>query len=211
MKLTNFNIDIDSIALDFNGKYLDLHNNFDFREFNYDITAQQVELKWTRSHENWANETICGFKLVFRSVSFFKLRERDITVSPKEDTCLSHIGFLSQDQRDNYDSVTVLKFVTENDDLNVGFESGIALKINCNYVDLNVINEEVVYVLITNEAVDVWRPMWAEKIEDNIYKIKSFSNYDPTDEELQFKTGDIVICEKQKKSEGQVLVAIKQK
>jgi hypothetical protein len=209
MKLTNFDIDNDNIALNYNGNYFDLHNSFDFRDFHYDITSQQLELKWTRSHEDWSKETICGFKLIFRSVNFFKLRERDPSVSPKEDNCLSIIGFVSQDLRDEFDSYTTLQYVTENDDLNIAFESGIALKINCTYVDLCLIEEEVVYVLITNEPVQVWRPMWADKIENNIYKIKSFSSYDATDEELQFKTGDIVICEKQKKSEGQVLVAIK--
>jgi len=211
MRLANFNIYNDSIALNYNDKYLDLHNNFDFRGFHYDTTSRQLELLWTRSLEEWANENILAFKLVFRDVSFLKIRERDSLLPATEDTCLSLIGFLPNDLRDDFDSFVEIKNISDNDDLNVAFQSDQAFKINCNYVDFVELNEEIIYVLITNEAVDVWRPMWADKIEDGIYKIKSFANYDPTDEELQFKSGDIFVCEKQKKSEGQILVAISKK
>jgi len=208
MKLTNFHIDNDSIALNYNDKYLDLHNNFDFRSFNYDVTSRQLELIWTRSHEDWSNEIICAFKLVFRDIKFLKIRERDSSLPATEDSCLSLIGFLSNDLRDDFDSFAEVKNATDSDDLNIAFQSNQAFKISCNYVDFVELNEEIIYVLITNEAVDVWRPIWAYKIEDRVYKIKSFANYDPTDEELQFKSGDLVVCEKQKKSEGKILVAI---
>ena len=208
MKLTNFHIDNDSIALNYNDKYLDLHNNFEFRSFNYDVTSRQLELIWTRSQEDWSNEIICAFKLVFRDINFLKIRERDSSLPATEDSCLSLIGFLSNDLRDDFDSFAEVKNATDSDDLNIAFQSNQAFKISCNYVDFVELNEEIIYVLITNEAVDVWRPIWADKIEDRVYKIKSFANYDPTDEELQFKSGDLVVCEKQKKSEGKILVAI---
>ena len=53
--------------------------------------------------------------------------------------------------------------------------------------------------------------MWADKIDDGIYKIKSFPDYDSTDQEIQYKPGDIVVCEKQKKSNEEILVAISKK
>jgi len=208
MKLTNFHIDNDSIALNYNDKYLDLHNNFEFRSFNYDVTSRQLELIWTRSQEDWSNEIICAFKLVLRDINFLKIRERDSSLPATEDSCLSLIGFLSNDLRDDFDSFAEVKNATDSDDLNIAFQSNQAFKISCNYADFVELNEEIIYVLITNEAVDVWRPIWAYKIEDRVYKIKSFANYDPTDEELQFKSGDLVVCEKQKKSEGKILVAI---
>ncbi len=211
MRLTNFHIDNDSIALNYNDKYLDLHNNFDFRSFNYDVTSRQLELIWTRSHEDWSNESICAFKLVFRDIQFLKIRERDISLPATEDSFLSLIGFLPQNLRDDFDSFIELKNVTDADDLNISFQSEQAFKINSNYAVFVELNEEVIYVLITNEAVEVYRPIWADKIEEGVYKIKTFSNYDPTDEDLQFKPGDTVVCEKQKKSEGKILVAINKK
>jgi hypothetical protein len=208
MRLTNFNIDNDNTGLNYNGVYLDLHNNFDFRAFNYDVSSRQLELTWTRSHEDWANEKIPSFKLVFRGVQFLKIQERDNSLPSSEDTCLSIIGFLPSDLRDNFNGYVEQKNAKETDDLNILFQSDQAFKISCTYADFVELNEEIIYVLITNEAVDVWRPMWADRIEETVYRIKSFSNYDPTDEELQFKSGEIVVCEKQTKSEGQVLVAI---
>lgn len=208
MRLTNFNIDNDNIALTYNDKYLDLHNNFDFRGFQYDTTSNQLELLWTRSHEDWAKENILAFKLVFRGVTFLKIQERDSSLPASEDSCLSLIGFLPQDLRDNFDGYVEQKNVTEQDDLNISFQSEQAFKINSSYADLIQLNEEIIYVLITNKAFDVLRPMWADKVEDGVYKIKTFANYNPTEEELQFKPGDLVLCNRQKKSEGQILVAI---
>lgn len=211
MRLTNFHIDNDSIALNYNDKYLDLHNNFDFRSFHYDIASRQLELIWTRSLENWANENILAFKLVFRDVIFLKIRERDNTLPATEDSCLSLIGFLPNDLREDFDSFVEIKNIANSDDLNIVFQSNQAFKINCSYVDFVELNEEIIYILITNEAVEVWQPMWADRIEEGVYKIRSFLNFDPTDEVLQFKSGDIVVCEKQKKSERQILVAIRKK
>jgi hypothetical protein len=211
MRLTNFQIVDDSIALNYKGQYLDLHNCFDFRSFHYDVTTSQLELIWTRSHEEWANESIPAFKLVFHEVGYLRIRERDGSMPATEDSCLYLIGFLQQELRDEFDSYTEFKNVTESDDLNISFQGGQAFKINCSYADFVELNEEIIYVLITNDGVDVWRPIWADKLEDGIYKLKSFPDYDPTDEELQFKTGDIVVCEKQKKINGTGLIAVSKK
>jgi hypothetical protein len=211
MKLTNFTIEADQIALTYNGKYLDVHNNYEFRGFNYDILSKQLHLTWTRSHEKWASEKLCGFRLAFRNVSFFNVRERDAALSFKEDTCMSFIGFLPRDMRDDFDSFTESKNVTRDDDMNVNFQSGQALKINCDLVEFIEINEEIIYVALTNEGTKVWRPMWADNLEEYVYRIKSNSNFDSLDEDLQFTTGDIVICERQEFDIGQCLVAISTK
>jgi len=207
MKLTNFKIDADQIALTYNGQYLDVHNNYEFRGFNFDILSKQLHLTWTRSHEKWANEKLCGFILVFKNVSFLKVRERDVELSFNEDTCMSFIGFLPQDMREHFDSYTEPKNVTNDYDINVNFQSDQAFKINCELVDFIEINEEIIYVALTNEGTKVWRPMWADNLEGNVYRIKSYPTFDPLDEELQFTTGDIVICERQELDNGQCLVA----
>lgn len=211
MKQTNFNIANDNIALNYNGMYLDLHNNFDFRSYTYDVTSRQLEFVWTRSHEKWAKENICGFKLVFDGINFLKVRERDSSIPFTEDNCLSQIGFLQQNMRDDFDSFINQEDVTETDDLNIVFQSEQAFKINCISVKFEELFEEVIYVLMTNEGTNVWRPMWADKLEKDVYRIKSFANYDQTAEELQFKPGETVICEAQKKAGGQNLVAVSRK
>lgn len=211
MRLTNFHIDNDGITLNYNDKYLDLHNNFDFRSFHYDIPSRQLELIWTRSHEDWADEHIPAFKLVFRDVNYLKIRERDSTLPDTDDSCLSLIGFLPKDARTDFDSFVNSNNATNSDDLNILFQSDQGFKINCTHAELVELNEEIIYVPMINEGIEVWRPMWADNIKDNVYKLKSFSNYDPTDEVLKFNSGDLVVCEKQKKSEGQILVAVSKK
>ncbi|MBK8640747.1 MAG: hypothetical protein IPN15_00600 [Saprospiraceae bacterium] len=220
MVLTNFDIDKkDSIALNYKGQYLDLHNNFDFRSYHYDTSANCFELTWTRSHEDWANEKICGFKLVFREVRFLKFRERDNSLPLTEDTCLSDIGFLPPEMRDDFDIIISREANYKNDnndDLNIVFQGGQGIKVNCTYADFIELTEEIIYVQIVNEPVPVWRPMWADRLEENVYRIKSFINYDPKDEfeALEFKSGEIVICELQKKADENIvtsMVAVRRK
>ncbi|MBS1635155.1 MAG: hypothetical protein JST26_04470 [Bacteroidetes bacterium] len=59
------------------------------------------------------------------------------------------------------------------------------------------------------EKVFVWRPMRADRIEENIYRVKLHPDFDPDNEVLAFKPGEIVVCERQKKSGQYCLVAIK--
>ena len=114
MKLINFNIDKDSIALLYNGQYLDIHNCYEFRGFHFDNLNKTLILTWTRSVEEWSNEERCGFQLLFKGVTYFKVRERDSELPYTEDTCLSFIGFLEQDLRNNFDSYKPIENVDVN-------------------------------------------------------------------------------------------------
>lgn len=70
---------------------------------------------------------------------------------------------------------------------------------------------EEIYVALKNEGTDVWRPVFAEKIENGVYKIDENFVYNSEDEELEFLPGEIVMCETKKLSGGKVLVAVKKK
>ncbi len=67
---------------------------------------------------------------------------------------------------------------------------------------------EIIYIEILNEGTKVWRPMWAEEISPFCYLIKSFHDYEPSDEELKFKPGEIVKCEWQQLEDEKVLIAV---
>ena len=51
-----------------------------------------------------------------------------------------------------------------------------------------------IYVYLLIEGTEVWRPVTAEVIENQLFKITS-ENCDPGDEKWQFNTGDVVRCE----------------
>jgi hypothetical protein len=62
----------------------------------------------------------------------------------------------------------------------------------------------MVYVSLLDEGVDVWRPVSAEHIRDDVYRI---SGVVPAEEAWQFKPDEIVRARYQKLSGGTVLVA----
>lgn len=65
-----------------------------------------------------------------------------------------------------------------------------------------------IHVYLRNEGVDVWRPVEAERVRADLYRIVSV-NGDPVDEEWRFHTGDVVRCEARAFSEGRTgLVAV---
>jgi len=58
-----------------------------------------------------------------------------------------------------------------------------------------------------DEAVDVWRPVRAERLEDNRYRIVE-QQYDRDTEKWQFEPGDRVVCGLVDSSEGSILAAV---
>jgi hypothetical protein len=51
-----------------------------------------------------------------------------------------------------------------------------------------------IYVSLLDEGTDVWRPVEAVHVRDDMYRIIS-SNLNPKDERWQFVSGDVVRCQ----------------
>ena len=65
-----------------------------------------------------------------------------------------------------------------------------------------------IYIYLISEDVDVWRPVEAEHLHSNVYRILS-QPYDRTIETWQFEPGDEVLCEMIESSDGRILAAIR--
>jgi hypothetical protein len=63
-----------------------------------------------------------------------------------------------------------------------------------------------IYVALLDEGTDVWRPVQAEHLSSNVYRILSQS-YDRQIESWQFEPGDVVFREMIEASEGRILAA----
>ena len=63
-----------------------------------------------------------------------------------------------------------------------------------------------IYIALLDEGVDVWRPVQAEHLSSNVYRILS-QPYDRTVEHWQFEPGDVVLCEMVESSNGRILAA----
>lgn len=57
----------------------------------------------------------------------------------------------------------------------------------------------VIYLPLLNEATPCWRPVEAQQVEGNSYRI---SGIKPEDEDWPVATGDIVRCEPRRFSDG---------
>ncbi len=77
--------------------------------------------------------------------------------------------------------------------------------------DLNInIMEKIIFVQLLDEGTKVYRPVPACEIENSIYKVGGFENYDPEDETWEFPPGTYVVVEEQNLEGETVLVAVKQ-
>ena len=73
MELVNFTLNKDLIALEVDGKYLDLHNNYDFKGFIQDSSA--IEIKWAIAKGDWVPSNIPSqLTLKIEDISYFEQR-----------------------------------------------------------------------------------------------------------------------------------------
>jgi hypothetical protein len=63
-----------------------------------------------------------------------------------------------------------------------------------------------IYVSLLGENVEVWRPVTAERLRDNVYRILD-QTYDRDIESWQFEPGDDVVCELVNAEPGPILAA----
>ncbi len=69
-------------------------------------------------------------------------------------------------------------------------------------------SEHTVYVKLLNEGTHVVRPTKAASLGNGKYKILPTPDYDPEDENWEFKPGSVVACEKTNGSQGAYLLAV---
>ena len=67
-----------------------------------------------------------------------------------------------------------------------------------------------IYVKLLDEGVDVWRPVRAEHLQDDIYSIID-QPYDRETESWEFEPGDEVMCEVIDLYEGRTLAATRRR
>jgi hypothetical protein len=63
---------------------------------------------------------------------------------------------------------------------------------------------QTIYVYLPDEAVDVWAPVDAERVKDDIYRIVDCRG---EDDAVQFGAGTLVRCRPQRLSGGECIVA----
>lgn len=140
--IVNFEIE-NNYALSFNGKHIDLHNNFNFWGFEYDVTKMTAILRWEKSTEQWAiRETITGLSICHRNVTYMHVTPRDSEMPTTEDSCLKDITYLPIELRNNEDEFVLSSKLPEpNEDIVYRFQSEQCITINCHEIELIILEE----------------------------------------------------------------------
>jgi len=59
-----------------------------------------------------------------------------------------------------------------------------------------------IHIKLLDEGTDCWRPVRAQRLGENKYKIIGIDNYDSDNEKWEFLPGDIVCCAEKEFSDG---------
>jgi hypothetical protein len=130
VKLVNYIISKDFIALEVGNAYLDLHNNFDFISLEYRFSEKSLILKWVKSTGEWVpKNSPASITLTFLGVYLFKSKERDSEIPFSEDACLESIGFIGNDLIEEINGFFSSEPAENQNHLNIAFASGFAVKI----------------------------------------------------------------------------------
>lgn len=117
----------------------DLHNDFNFKGFAYDIAAQTLTVQWQRCAGDWVPVSApSGLEIQMRGVSYFSASPRDSKKPVTEDDCLSTVLFVGAD-KSSEDSYGSTGRVDEDMHLIFEFMSGFAIRVQAEEAECAVV------------------------------------------------------------------------
>jgi hypothetical protein len=132
----NFQV-TDNYALNYQGRHIDLHNNFDFNNLEYSTETMTLVLRWIKSSGDWVKEDeLSHLALVHKNVSYLFILPRDPEMPLSEDSCLSDITFFPSSSRDINNSVIHQGLPGEGDDILYIFQSEQVIRVHCEEIEL---------------------------------------------------------------------------
>ncbi|TJY67122.1 hypothetical protein FAZ19_09565 [Sphingobacterium alkalisoli] len=132
----NFDI-IDNHALSIEGRLIDLHNNFDFVNFDYNVAEREIKLHWKKSNGDWVDENeLSSLILTHSAVTFLKVIEQDEKSTYADDSCVGEITFFPSTAREINDSIVPQSKPNHGDDILYLFENGLVIRIHCEEIEL---------------------------------------------------------------------------
>ena len=140
MKLINFEIEDDYITLSYNGRYLDIHNCFNFVELVNDQFNKQAKLVFQANENDCIAESIHGFSLLFEGITAI-CEKNDNSDSPTEyldqdKMCVDLLGFAYDEE--SFDGVSTHIGGEGLNSLIFVFVTGAAIKITASQVSFQL-------------------------------------------------------------------------
>jgi hypothetical protein len=147
----NFDI-TDNHALNFEGRHIDLHNNFDFVGFDYNVVGREIKLNWEKSSGDWVDKNeLSSLVLAHKAVTFLKVIDQDENSNYDNDSCLGEITFFPSTAREINDSIVPQSKPNDGDDIIYFFENGQRIRIHCEQIELSVNKEQIINLEITKD------------------------------------------------------------
>lgn len=134
----NFDI-IDNHALEIAGRHIDLHNNFEFVGFDYNVVDREIKLYWKKSSGEWVDKNeFSRLVLIHKEVTFLKVIDQDEKCTYENDRCMGEITFFPSTEREINDSIVPQHKPKDGDDILYFFENGQLIRIHCEQIELGI-------------------------------------------------------------------------
>ena len=138
----NFDI-IDNYAIEIAGRHIDLHNNFDFIGFDYNVADREINLHWKKSNGNCIdNNEFSSLVLIHKQVTFLRVIDQDPNSKFEDGCCLGEISFSPATSREIDDCILRQPKPNDDDDILYFFENGQLIRIHCEQIELSVSIED---------------------------------------------------------------------
>lgn len=138
----NFDI-IDNIALNYQGLYIDLHNNFNFEKIEFNVDHNEVKLTWKKTDGEWVGKNeLSKIILTHNGVDYLKIMGQDENSFLQDKNTLAEISFFPSTSRGINDSMSSQQKPNPDDDIMYFYENGQAIRIHCDKIELSVIQAE---------------------------------------------------------------------
>ncbi|WP_231390110.1 hypothetical protein [Sphingobacterium pedocola] len=132
----NFEIK-DNHALSTAGRFIDLHNDFDFVNFDYNVAEREIKLHWKKSNGDWVDKNeFSSLVLTHRGVTFLRVIEQKEKSIYEDDCCLGEFTFFPSAAREFNDSIVSQPKPNDGDDILYFFENGLVIRIHCEEIEL---------------------------------------------------------------------------
>jgi hypothetical protein len=133
----NFSIH-EHYAITYNGRHIDLHNNFHFTGYSYTVAERKLELYWIKGSGNWiAEDELPKLKITHTNVFFLNIGYNNLSYDyPDDDKCLGEITFFPASERTVNNAIINQWEPNEGDDIIYIFETEHFIRIGCDKADL---------------------------------------------------------------------------
>jgi hypothetical protein len=134
----NFEI-TDNYALNYEGRHIDLHNNFDFAGLDYNVINREIKLHWKKANSDWVDKNeVSSLVLTHIGVTFLSLIGQEEKSTYEDDRCLVEITFFPSTERAINDSIVPQPKPNDGDDILYFFENGQLFRIHCEQIELGI-------------------------------------------------------------------------